>query len=293
MWNYSEKVMEHFLNPRNVGEIADADAVAEVGNLTCGDSLKLYLKLDAEGKIVDAKFKTFGCASAIASSSALTELIKGKSLEEASKVTNQDIVALLGTLPEEKMHCSVMGMEAMQAAIADYRKRHGLAVEAAVEDDDHEGRVVCKCFGVTENKIRRVALANNLHTARQITDYTKAGGACGRCLDDIQLILDDLWQKQSTAPAPAEAPAAPAVNYDALSPVRKVLLLNDLIEREIRPMLARDGGNLELVDLDGDTVMVRLTGHCAHCAHASATLKELVESKLRELASPKLTVKEA
>ncbi|MBO4344117.1 MAG: iron-sulfur cluster assembly scaffold protein, partial [Victivallales bacterium] len=102
MWNYTPNVMEHFLNPRNVGEIEDADAVAEVGNITCGDAPKLYLKLDAEGKIADAKFRTFGCASAIASSSALTELIKGKTLDEAAKITNKDIVALLGSLPEEK-----------------------------------------------------------------------------------------------------------------------------------------------------------------------------------------------
>ena len=195
MWNYTDKVMDHFLNPRNVGEIEDADASAEVGNMTCGDALKLTLKLDSDGRIADAKFKTFGCASAIASSSALTELIKGKTLDEAAKVTNQDIVALLGALPEEKMHCSVMGMEAMQAAIADYRKRHGLACEIA-QEDDHEGRIVCRCFGITDAKIRKIALANDLHTVEQITDFTKAGGACGHCLDEIQLILDELWKKE-------------------------------------------------------------------------------------------------
>ena len=184
MWDYTKKVMDHFLNPRNVGEIENADAVAEVGNITCGDALKLYLKLDQDGKICDAKFKTFGCASAIASSSALTELVKGMTLDEAAKVTNKDIVALLGQLPEEKMHCSVMGMEALQAVIADYKAKHGEAYEK-VEDDpeDHEGRIVCHCFGVTDTKIRRVARENNLHTAEQITQYTKAGGACGACLD--------------------------------------------------------------------------------------------------------------
>ncbi|MBQ6471996.1 MAG: Fe-S cluster assembly protein NifU [Victivallales bacterium] len=283
--------MDHFLNPRNVGEIEDADAVAEVGNITCGDALKLYLKIDQDGRITDARFKTFGCASAIASSSALTELIKGKTLEEAGKITNQDIVALLGTLPEEKMHCSVMGMEAMQAAIANYRKTHGLKAEEAMEDSDHDGRVICKCFGVTENKIRRLALANNLHTAAQITDYTKAGGACGRCLDEIQLLLDSIWQKRASSSAPASS--APPVEYDALSPVRKVLLVNEFIDREIRPLLARDGGDVELIDLAGDTISVRLAGRCGGCVHASATLKGLVEAKLREHFSPKITVKEA
>ena len=135
MWNYTPNVMEHFLNPRNVGEIEDADAVAEVGNITCGDALKLYLKLDGDGRIADAKFRTFGCASAIASSSALTELIKGKTLEEAAKITNKDIVALLGTLPEEKMHCSVLAEEAIHAALNDYRAKHGMEV---IPEEKHE-----------------------------------------------------------------------------------------------------------------------------------------------------------
>ena len=293
MWKYTPEVMDHFLNPRNVGEIEDADAVAEVGNITCGDALKIYLKLDRNGKIAEAKFKTFGCASAIASSSALTELVKGKTLEEAAKITNKDIVALLGELPEEKMHCSVMGMEALQAAISDYKKKHGERYDRIESDDDHEGRIVCKCFGVTDTKIRKVALENNLHTVAQITDYTKAGGACGRCLDEIQEILDGIWREKSGVQSAFGAPVSKDDEFAKLTVVQKVIRINEVIDKEIRPSLERDGGSIELSDIDGNRVKVRLKGRCAACHNAGLTLKKLVESKLREFVSGNLTVEEA
>ena len=126
MWNYTDKVMDHFMNPRNVGEVENPDGVGEVGNAACGDALKLTFKLDENGKIADVKFKTFGCASAIASSSALTELIKGMTIEEAAKVSNDDIVAMLGDLPEAKIHCSVLAEEAIKSALADYYRRQGI-----------------------------------------------------------------------------------------------------------------------------------------------------------------------
>ena len=223
MWDYNDKVMDSFINPQNVGEVENADATGEVGNMTCGDALKLTLKISDDGIIEDAKFKTFGCASAIASSSALTEIVKGMSVDEASKVTNQDIVDILGELPEEKMHCSVMGMEALQAAIADYR---GETLE--VDDDDHEGRIVCHCFGVTDVKIRNVAKENKLHTAEDVKNYCKAGGGCGGCLDEIQEILDGLWR---------EAEAEEAKEVPTMSVVQKVMKIQEVLDKEIKPSL--------------------------------------------------------
>jgi len=282
MWDYNDKVMDHFLNPRNVGEVKDPDGTGEVGNVSCGDALKLTFKLDKDGRICEAKFKTFGCASAIASSSVLTELIIGKTLEEASKITNKDIVDYLGELPEEKLHCSVMGMEALQAAIANYRG------ESASEDadGDNEGRIVCKCFGVTDTKIRRVVRENNLKTVAEVTNYCKAGGACSSCLDDIQQILDEeLRQSRPSEPAKSAEPG-----FATWPVVRKVVKVQEVIDREIVPILEKDGGSMELVDIVNNTVRVRLNGRCAGCPSSGVTLKNLVEDKLREFVSPEIMV---
>lgn len=275
MWDYTKKVMEHYENPRNVGVINDADAVGEVGSIVCGDALKLTLKIE-DGVIQDAKFKTFGCGSAIAAASALTEIIKGKSLEEAAKLTNQDIADYLGGLPTEKMHCSVMGQEALEAAIADFK---GIKREAHEED---EGEVVCKCFGVTDTKIKRVALANNLHSVEEVTNYTKAGGGCGACIPRIEDILEEVWRNQTE-----KLPAGTGMTM-----VQKIKKIEEVLNEEVRPILKRDGGDVELVDLADNKVVVRLMGMCHGCLASDLTLKGLVQEKLRELIDPTLEVVE-
>ena len=136
---YSEKVMDHFMNPRNVGEIEDADGVGQVGNAKCGDIMKMYLKIE-DGIIKDAKFKTFGCGAAVATSSMATELIKGKTIKEAEQITNKVVMEALDGLPPVKVHCSVLAEEAIAAAIHDYKIRNGL-------DDDVRYQVCSGCCG--------------------------------------------------------------------------------------------------------------------------------------------------
>ena len=277
MWVYTDNVKEVFDNPKNVGEVEDADGVGEVGSLSCGDALKLTFKLDEKGHISEAKFQTFGCASAIASSSALTEMIIGKTLEEAETITNQDIVEYLGGLPDKKMHCSVMGQEALRAAVANYRGE-----KLPKEDSD----IVCECFGVTEKEIEDAILDNSLTTLEQVTDYTKAGGGCGSCHERIEGILQQMLG-QAEAKVEPEKPTKVG-----LSNIEKMKLIEETLEREIQPTLAKDGGSIELVDIIGDRVLVALRGACATCVASDITLKHYVESKLRELVTDNLVVEE-
>lgn len=276
MWDYTEKVKDHFLNPRNVGEIEDPDGVGEVGSLACGDALRLGFKLDENKRIKEVRFKTFGCASAIASSSALTEIIKGMTLEEAEKVTNRDIANYLGGLPEEKMHCSVMGREALQAAIANYRGQK-------MVKEDFE--IVCKCFGVTDKEIERTIRENDLRTVEQVTYYTKAGGGCTQCHPKIEAIIEKVRKEMEK-----EAPPWPV--RKRLTNIQKIKLIEETLGREIVPALKADGGDLELIDVEGNRVYVALRGKCSFCPSSEFTLKQYVESKLREFVSDDIEVEE-
>ncbi|WP_319763030.1 Fe-S cluster assembly protein NifU [Maridesulfovibrio sp.] len=278
MWEYTDKVQEHFLHPLNVGVIEDADAIGEIGSLSCGDALRLFLKIDENERILDAKFQTFGCASAIASSSVLTEIIKGMTLDEASKVTNKEIAEALGGLPKEKMHCSVMGQEALEDAIRKYR---GLDAAPAPE-----GEIVCKCFGVTDVQIRRAVEENKLTTLEEVTNFTKAGGGCEECHDRIQEIITETITGEAAKPAPEPEKPAKMTN------IKRFQLVSKTIDEEIRPALNKDGGDIELIDIDGHDVIVSLRGSCVGCPSSGHTLKGFVERRLKETVEPEITVRE-
>ena len=273
MWEYTDKVKDHFMNPRNAGLIEDADGIGEVGSLACGDALKLTFKTDENEKIIDAKFQTFGCASAIASSSALTEIIKGLTINEAAKITNDDIALYLGELPKEKMHCSVMGRDALEKAIAYYR---GVPYQKA------EGEIICECFGVTDLEIKRAITENSLTSVEDVTDFVKAGGGCGNCIDKIQDIIDIMQGKE----LPEKKKPVTMTN------IQKIRLIEEILDQEIKPVLKKDGGNIELIDLDGDVIYVKLRGACANCKTSQVTIKNFIENKIQELVSPELIVKE-
>lgn len=278
MWNYTEAVHDHFLRPHNVGPLEGANAIGEVGSLTCGDALKLYLKINDQHIIEDASFETFGCASAIASSSVLTDMVKGMSVEDALKITNKDITNALGGLPKQKMHCSVMGQEALEAAIRQWKG------EPPVPHAHEDGKLVCKCFGITDAQIIRAITENGLKTVEEITNYTKAGGACGECLDEIaEILAGQLKQK----PLVELKPKPRLTNVQRMQKVLKT------IDEEIRPQLAADGGDIELVDVDGLSVVVSLRGRCAQCRSSEVTIRDLVQRLLREHVEADIVVEEA
>ncbi|EGV33876.1 Fe-S cluster assembly protein NifU [Thiorhodococcus drewsii AZ1] len=281
MWEYSEKVQEHFFSPRNAGAVEDANATGDVGSLACGDALRLTLKVNPETDVIlDAGFQTFGCGSAIASSSALTEIIKGKTLDEALKVTNQEIADYLDGLPPEKMHCSVMGREALQAAIANYRGEEW-------KDDHEEGALVCKCFAVDSTLIENTIRDNGLTTVEDVVNFTKAGGGCSACHEGIEEVLTKVLAEEgksfnpaarSVAVAMPAAPAAPA----KMTNIQRIRRIETVLE-SIRPTLQRDHGDVELVDIDGKNVYVNMKGACSGCQMAAVTLEGIQERIIDEL----------
>ena len=285
MWNYSKKVQDYFVHPHNAGPLADANAIGEVGSIACGDALKLYLKINDQGVIEKASFETFGCASAIASSSVLTDMVIGMKVDDALKITNADIAKALDGLPREKMHCSVMGQEALEAAIRQWKG------EPAMPRTQEEGKLVCKCFNVTDQTIIRAIRENHLKTVDDVTAFTKAGGGCGECRDEIAEILEaELKREGETIEQPVKKPAEekPA----GLSNLQRMQKVMEVINM-IRPQLQADGGDIELVDINGKGVSVRLQGSCHGCAASQVTLHQVIEQILRQQVEPDIVIEEA
>lgn len=278
MWDYSDKVKDHFFNPKNAGAVVDANAIGEVGSISCGDALRLTLKVNEDTEVIeDAGFQTFGCGSAIASSSVLTEIIKGMTLDEALKVTNQDIAAELDGLPPEKMHCSVMGREALQAAVANYRGEEW-------KDDHEEGALICKCFAIDAVMIEEMVWANKLRTVEDVTNFTKAGGGCAACHEDIEAILEKVLKERGETFDPNAAPIEkveakaekkPLTNLQRIKKIEEVLTA-------LRPQLMADGGDVELVEVIGNTAYVNMTGACNGCQMAAMTIAG-IQQRLMEV----------
>jgi len=278
MWDYNEKVWDHIRNPRNVGQMESPSAVGEAGSLACGDALRLMLRIDPNEVITDARYQTFGCGSAVAAGSALTEIVVGKPVDEAARLTNQDIVDYLGGLPEEKMHCSVMGAEALESALRNYRGEPPAPVD--------EAKIVCKCFGITEDQIREAVRTNALLTVEDVTHYTKAGGGCGQCHERILDLIEDERKAERVG-------AAPQPTRRRLSNIQLMKAVEEAIVKHIAPALRQDGGDLDLVDIDGPNVFVALRGRCASCVASGATIKQFVQARLRELVDEDIVVEEA
>jgi NifU-like protein len=278
MWDYSDKVKDHFFNPKNAGAVTEANAIGEVGSISCGDALRLTLRVNDDSEVIeDAGFQTFGCGSAIASSSVLTEIIKGMTLEEALNVSNQDIAEQLDGLPPEKMHCSVMGREALQAAVANYRGEEW-------KDDHEEGALICKCFAVDEPMIEEMVWANKLRTVEDVTNFTKAGGGCAACHEDIENILEKVLKERGESFDPEAAPAVTQIaeTKKPLTNVQRIKRIEMVLE-SLRPQLMADGGDVELVDVVDNTAYVNMTGACSGCQMAAMTIAGIQQRLMEEL----------
>jgi NifU-like protein len=312
----SDKVKEHFFNPKNVGVLADADAVGEVGALASGDVFKLMLKIDVATQVINAaRFQTFGCGPAIAASSAVTELVTGKTLAEAEALTTADIAAFLDGLPDDKMYCAVMGYEALRQALARYRGEPSEPVA--------DNAIVCRCFGVDAGMIERAVRANRLTSPDLVVTHTKAGGGCATCFSQIEelvatinarmvekglIVAERAYRRGLSDPhglgrrplpnglAVTKPPSLPqpgvglrwdrprGVSETSAAPER-LNLIRRAIEG-LRPHLQRDGGDCELVDVDGNMVFVKLSGSCVGCQLASVTLSGVQDRLVEKLGMP-------
>ncbi|MCE5266323.1 MAG: iron-sulfur cluster assembly scaffold protein [Planctomycetaceae bacterium] len=318
-WEYSEKTKQLFLDAvhgkpgTHLGEIEDPDGLGEHGSVACGDAIRFTFRVrrhpddPTKDVITTARYLTFGCTSAIAASEALCTIIEQteRTPIEALKITNNDIVQFLEGLPRQKVHCSVMGAEALEAAVFNWAQKRGvdlarLGVTLHTADQE-EGRIVCKCFSLSEPYIRRKIKELNLHTVAEITGAIKAGGACASCHHapgGLQDLLDETWGnrdlKLKVLPElplvePVQA-AAPPSERVVDSPYQFSKKIEAAINEHVRPMLQCDGGDVEIIDIKDTVVYCRLQGVCKGCASAQQTLRMLIEQTLKDRVDERIRV---
>ncbi len=314
-WEYSEKTKQLFMDAvhgkpgTHMGEIEDPDGIGEHGSIVCGDALRFTFRVrrhptdPLQDVITEARYLTFGCTSAIASSEALCALIEegGYTPIGALKITNHEIVVYLGGLPDQKIHCSVMGAEALEAAVFNWAQKRG--VDLAVlgidmhADEKEEGRLVCQCFGLTEPYIKRKIRELGLKTIAEITGAIKAGGACTSCHHKpggLQDLLNETWGAQpltlKVLPSLPEPREPAGTGRSALSPYQFSKQVEKALEQYVRPMLTRDGGDVEIVDIKDTLVYCRLVGACAGCGGAGTTMKLMVERTLKEMVDDRIRI---
>ena len=308
-WEYSDKTKKLFLDAvrgkpgTHLGEITDPDGVGKHGSIACGDAMQFAFQVKrhptdpTKDIITEAKYLTFGCTSAIAASEALCYLIEDKGLTpiQALKITNQDIVEYLEGLPTQKIHCSVMGAEALEAAVLNWASRRGVDSStwlAHSEEEQEEGRIVCDCFSLSEPYIKRQIEELALKDIPAITGAIKAGGACSSCHHvpgGLQDLLDEVWGDQSESVSEPELPV-PDSDSPGLSPYQLGKKIDSVVEEHIRPLLKADGGDLRLLDVKGNLIYCQMEGACAGCAGASQTLKLTVERILKDQVDESLKV---
>jgi len=316
IWDeYSQVVQDRMNHPLHMGELKEEDAerenaklvVADFGAESCGDAVRLYWLVDEKtDKIVDAKFKSFGCGTAIASSDVMAELTLGKTVDEAVKITNIDVEFAMRdnpdtpAVPPQKMHCSVMAYDVIKKAAAEYK---GVDMES-FEDEI----MVCECARISLGTIKEVIKLNDLTTIEQITDYTKAGAFCKSCIkpggheerewylvDILKDTRSEMEQESIKASADSAAGTGEQVGFAQMTLVQKLKKVEEVLDENIRQMLVMDGGNMEVLDIKENganiDIYIRYLGACSGCASSStgtlyaieATLKEKLDENIRVL----------
>jgi len=306
LWDhYSHKVADRMDHPTHLGEITDAEAqamnarlvVADWGAESCGDAVRLYWAVDRESeKIVKASFKSFGCGTAIASSDMMVELCLGKTVDEAIQITNLDVEEALRddpdtpAVPPQKMHCSVMAYDVIKQAAAIYK-----GVEKGILDDDE---MVCECARVTLKTIQEVIRINNLTTVEEITSYTKAGAFCKSCIkpgghEQKKYYLVDIL-KETRAQMVFEESQKKEVPFTERSSFQKMRLIENYFEAEVKPLLHKDGGDVEILDIntrDKNTVVsITYKGACMGCGSALTGTLSFIEQGLRDKVDQSISV---